>query len=202
MAKTKKSADPTKLSPAQVKEITDYIQGRKAEKIDSKTIRKEVFKKFNIDTEQWQLNWEPKPDKVKGTTKNTPVAEGQQLATTHQIVRRKEPVTFKHDFSVDEINDRAKIQAQLEIDREQIENEKKNVMNEFKTKIEEKETQISKLAREINTGFEMRNETCEVVRNFETNTKQVLYKGKLVKEEKMTQADYTLMFPETEEELA
>ena len=199
MAKKKSTAEPTRLSPAQVKEITDYIQSRKAENAEAKTIRKEVFKKFNIDTEQWQLNWEPKPDKVKGSNKNTPVAAGKQLATTNNITRRKEPVSFKYDFSIDEINERAKIQAQLELDREELEGQKKNVMNDFKTKIEEKETQIGKLAREINSGFEMRNDTCEVVRNFETNTKQVLFKGKVVKEEKMTQADWALQFPDDEE---
>lgn len=193
----KSSSKKATLTPEQVKEITDYIQSRKNEGIDAKVIRKEVFKKFKIDTTVWQLNWEQNHKKVKGTDNNKPVADDQSLVTTSNIVRRSEPISFKHDFSEAEINERANILAQLEIDRDSLEDEKKNIANEYKTKIEEKETQIGKIAREINTGFEIRNETCEVVRDFNDGTKKCYYRGKLVKDEKLSASDYsTIHFPE------
>lgn len=200
MAKAKlgsrKSSKQKSLTPDQVKEITDYIKERKDAGIDAVVIRKEVFKKFKIDTTQWELNWSPDAALVKGSNKNERVKEGQQLATTHNVTRRHEPVNFKHEFTEGEINERANILAQLEMDREALEEAKKNVTSEYKTKIDEKETQIGKVVREIHSGFEMRNETCEVIRNFSDSTKKSYFKSKLVKDEKLTTADFTLQFPE------
>lgn len=201
MAKTKAKAKESKkktLSTEQVKEITDYIKERKEAKIDAAQIRKEVFKKFKIDTTLWQLNWAPDATLIKGSTKNERVPEGKQLATTNNTTRRNEPVNFKHEYSDAEINERASTLAQLEIDRQLLEDQKKNVNSEFKGKIEEKETQISKVAREINSGFEMKNETCQVIRDFNANSKKSFYRNKLVKEEKLSAADMVLQFPEEE----
>lgn len=187
----------TELTPELTKKITDYINLRKAEKADPKVIRKEVFKMFGVDTTKVELKWDElvPVETVKGSTVNERVAEGKQLTPTHNIARRSEPVNFAYKFTPQEIATRGNMLAQLEIDRDDLEDSRKNVNSDYQGKIKEKETQISKLAREINSGFEMRNETCEVVRNFDTRKKQIYNRGKLVKEEEMTTADYTLPFP-------
>jgi len=185
------------LTAELTKEILEYINARKADGIDAKVIRKEVWKKFQIDTTKVELKWDgaPEPETVKGGTVNERVAEGKELTPTTNIARRHEPVNFAYKFTTEEINARGNMLAQLEIDRDDLEDQRKNVNSDYQTKIKEKETQISKLAREINSGFEMRNETCEVVRNFDSRKKQIYHRGKLVKEEAMTTADYTLPFP-------
>lgn len=199
--KNQKKDQPKALSAAQVKEITDYIRLRKDAGADDVVIRKEVFKKFQIDTTQWELKWGESAKTVKGSNKNTRVAGDKSMQTTNNTNRRHEPVSFKHEYSQEEISERAHILAQLEIDRNALEEEKKNISSDFKTKIDEKETAIGKIAREINSGFEMRNETCEVIRHFNENSKKAYFKGVLVKEEKLSPSDFALQmeFPEPAE---
>ena len=60
---------------------------------------------------------------------------------------------------------------------------------------------INEISNYIRSGFEMRHAECEFVKDYNAGTKVYALNGKVVKEEKLTTADYTLDFPKESTEV-
>jgi hypothetical protein len=183
------------LTPEQVKKITDFVMLKRSEGMDDKHIRKEIFKKFELDITLYKLDWRT------GKAKKGAVHESKALVTTHDQKRTKEPTTFKYNYSEQEINEFGRSLSNIIQEQNDLEEQKKNVVADYKIKIDAKQTQINDLSRKINIGFTMKNEVCDVIKDFAAGTKKAYLNSKLVLDERLTAADYTLPFPTQEEVL-
>lgn len=181
----KKNTEKLKLDNNKLSEILIFITEKRLLKMSDKNIRKEIFKKFELDITLYDFKFP---------------AKGDRAALVHQrdMIRTKEPTSFKHTYTEQEINEFGRSSANLVSERDSLEEEKKLVTADYKQKIEEKKTKIKDLSRKILTGFYMRNEMCEVVKDFSKGSKKIYFNGTLVSEDKLTAADFTLPFPTTE----
>lgn len=184
MKKTKKNVgELEKLTPKLKSDILIFVNDLRVEGASDKKIRTEIFNHFKLDITLYDLDW-----------KNGAKA----LIHADEVRKTKEPTAFKHVFDEGEINEFGRSMANLVDERDALEEEKKMVAADYKQKVEAKKTQIKDLSRKINTGFVMKNEMCEVVKDFTKGTKKAYFNGKLVLEDKLTAADFTLPFPNAE----
>lgn len=180
----------TKISSKLLEEIRQYCVKRLEEGANKKEIRKEVFKKWEVDTTQHAYVWEERPDQSGN------VKEGKEIMRTTNITKTKEPITFNVAYGDSDLAEMGKTLAHFNSELLALEEQKKSVMSDYKAKMDAKQEQINEVSRKVNQGFDVKHETCEVVKDFDNGTKKCYFNGKLVKEEKLTQADYTLPLEE------
>lgn len=180
-----------KLNKTMTKTITDLLIKRRAEGATNEEIRKGVFKDYGIDLTLYKFEWEP-------VSKKGPVPAERALTTTHQQKRSKEIINYKHEFTQDEIVEKAHLQATAQADLNALKDQKKSVMSDFNAKIQAKQETINEYARQVNSGVEPRRGECEIIKDFDKGIKTAYLDGKVVLEEKLTTADYTLQFPDEE----
>jgi len=77
------------------------------------------------------------------------------------MIKRKEYLQYK--FSDEEISEMSKDLAYKSKELEQLESAKKSLTAEFNSKIQSAKTEISRLANNINNGFDFREIECEVI---------------------------------------
>jgi hypothetical protein len=104
-------------------------------------------------------------------------------------------VTFKYQFTPEEIGNNADQLARFVMEQDEIEQEKKEVMSQYKAKLDEASAKISKYANWVRSGYEMRDEDCRLVLDYGKGKRMHFSKksGKLVKEENLWPDDRQLM---------
>jgi hypothetical protein len=161
------------------KEIQSFIDVGLKAKTNYQTIRKTVIEKFELNKSTYDKFFKQPPKRDRKKAPKIP-----------KIVKRIEPVNYRHEFSDQEKLVKGNTSAQLDIEIADLKANAKAVASDFKAKIEEKETQRTKISQHINSGFEMRNADCEVTRDFDKGKKFAYLNKKLVKEELLTAEDH------------
>ena len=155
--------------------------------------------KLDVITEDLLPGQETAAQTGTGEEQPTPEEElqtseaGEQPEAVTEAEDVEEPNTtvfeyLKHRFTAEE---RLKLSEQLSqavMERSAAEEELQTVKADFKSRITRAEATIADCARKINTGYEMRNVECELVKDFTTNTirYQRLDTGEIVRERAMT----------------
>lgn len=111
---------------------------------------------------------------------------------------KKENYTYKQTFSEKEIREKSRQLAEACQERGHIEDEKKAVMSDYKSKLDSKEAEINTLAGDIQRGFNMKTNLCEVKKDFSKGVKHYLFDGKRVGTEKLTAKDHQAELDEAE----
>ncbi len=116
-----------------------------------------------------------------------------------------ETIHAKHTFSQDELVDLSRELGRTCNDINTLESEKSAVTKDFGFRIETKEIRRDSLVDKVTSGYEMRPTECIVVLDPKNRSKDYFRrepegeKGEFVERREMTQADFQLPLPATEE---
>lgn len=122
------------------------------------------------------------------------------MSTKHTPVQ----VTAKHVFTQEEKDEKLAQLLQSMKSKEEIEAELKTTKSTFKSRIDQKEAEIKLVTNLLNAGFEHRQVTCYLVKNFDTGKREYFEMGtdKLIQTEPLEARDYQLDLEQTEAKIA
>jgi hypothetical protein len=110
-----------------------------------------------------------------------------------EVVMSSEKSTefIKHTFTEEEKREIASEMAQKITEANEIERQAKAVAGSFKGQIDELKAKVSNCSTKYNNGFEMRNELCDVSRDYDNRMVYYYLEGtsELVKERAMTASE-------------
>jgi hypothetical protein len=105
---------------------------------------------------------------------------------------KEQLVNIKHDFSHEELEVKGKELADALRVKDEIIKEKTAAAKAFNDRISAKDMDITTLTQNINDGFEMRQEMCQVELDYITGMKRIYREGVLYSEEPLTAEDRQL----------
>lgn len=105
-------------------------------------------------------------------------------------------VNAKYSFTEDEKQQLGSQLAQKIDAREQIDAEKKSRMSDFKDRIDRASSEIKRLSSNVNLGYEFRNYTCRIEKNYKLKVKEYydVHSGKLIDTAKFDPQDFQQTF--------
>lgn len=138
-----------------------------------------------------KVNGHNKPE-MNGHEESAELHPSEEVAVLPAVRNpfKKENYDYQHFFTDDELKEKSQQLARACRDHAGIEDQKKSVMSDFKAKLDKISAEINHTSNHINSGFEMRYNTCDVEYAFDEGLKIYYHNGKKVGEEKMTPSDY------------
>lgn len=102
---------------------------------------------------------------------------------------------IQYHFTEAEIKEKAiRLAAEIQ-ERSKLEDELADIKAQYKSKIEAKNSEINLLSSQVNSGFEMKEVRCQVMKDFDKGTKDYIYDGKVYATVRMTDRDYQTEMP-------
>ena len=119
-------------------------------------------------------------------TEETEETKDTQDTATETVNKTTLTKEYEFELTPEQVEERALKAADLNFEVQQLETEKKEVVSSFTSRIKTRAAERDTLLEEVRGHKELRQVECEVTKNFESNSIEYFFEGKLMESRAMT----------------